>query len=128
MKETLEINYHRWASGVYPEVVLVHIDSRSRSKKVLEIIHSDVCGPITPNTYDGEKYFVTFIDDFSKEKSEFEKVCSLFDQRKKKGVINLVFIESQNQQADILTKGLPVCNFTKFRTLLGLRDFSEGGC
>lgn len=46
----------------------------------------------------------------------------------RKGVINLVFIESQNQQADILTKGLPVYNFTKFRTLLGLRDFSEGGC
>lgn len=56
--------------------------TRTRSNRVLEIIHTDVCGPITPNTYDGYRYFVTFIDDFSnftvvyliKEKGEvFEK-------------------------------------------------------
>lgn len=39
--------------------------SRVKSSRVLEIIHSDVCGPITPITHDGYKYFVTFIDDFS---------------------------------------------------------------
>lgn len=55
---------------------------RTKSKRILEIIHSDICGPITPETFDGCKYFVTFIDDFSnftavylvKQKSEvFEK-------------------------------------------------------
>lgn len=36
-----------------------------RSSRVLELIHSDVCGPISPDGLDGAKYFVTFIDDWS---------------------------------------------------------------
>lgn len=37
----------------------------TRAKKPLELVHSDVCGPITPVTWDGNKYFVTFIDDYT---------------------------------------------------------------
>ena len=47
------------------------------------------------------------------------------DNYKKKN-INLIFIESRNQQADVLTKGLPAIAFNKFRNLLGLKDFSGG--
>lgn len=36
-----------------------------KAKNFLEIISSDVCGPITPMTFDGKSYFVTFIDQFS---------------------------------------------------------------
>lgn len=39
--------------------------TRSRSTRLLERIHSDVCGPITPVAWDGSKYFVSFIDDYS---------------------------------------------------------------
>lgn len=39
--------------------------SEKRSSRVLELIHSDVCGPITPVGLYGSKYFVTFIDDWS---------------------------------------------------------------
>lgn len=38
---------------------------RRRATRPLEIIHSDVCGPITPSPWDGMKYFITFIDDFT---------------------------------------------------------------
>jgi transposase InsO family protein len=49
-----------------------------RAKKVLELVHTDICGPITPNSLGKHRYFITFIDDFSrktwvyflKEKSE----------------------------------------------------------
>lgn len=41
-------------------------NNRTRANDILEIIHSDVHGPITQTGYNGEKYFVTFIDDFSK--------------------------------------------------------------
>lgn len=36
-----------------------------RSSRVLELVHSDVCGPITPVGLNGMKYFVTFTDDWS---------------------------------------------------------------
>lgn len=64
---------------------------RRRSNKVMEIIHTDICGPITPAAYDGSGYFITFIDDFSnftmvyllKRKSEaFEKFKEYFQLRR----------------------------------------------
>lgn len=39
--------------------------TRTRATKPLELVHSDVCGPITPTTYDGYKYFITFTDDWT---------------------------------------------------------------
>jgi transposase InsO family protein len=38
----------------------------TRSEGLLEIIHTDICGPFTPSTLGGYKYFITFIDDFSR--------------------------------------------------------------
>lgn len=35
------------------------------TKRPLELLHTDVCGPITPTTYDNKSYFVTFLDDFT---------------------------------------------------------------
>lgn len=37
-----------------------------QSSEPLEIIYSDVCGPMRTETIAGSKYFLTFIDDFSK--------------------------------------------------------------
>lgn len=39
--------------------------SRKVTKKPLELVHSDVCGPISPCTYDEKRYFLTFLDDFT---------------------------------------------------------------
>ncbi len=39
--------------------------NRARSSRPLELIHSDVCGPITPQTWNKKSYFVTFMDDFT---------------------------------------------------------------
>jgi hypothetical protein len=38
---------------------------RKRGKRILDIVHTDVCGPIDIETHDGKKYFVAFLDDFS---------------------------------------------------------------
>lgn len=35
------------------------------TKRPLELIHSDICGPISPTTHDGKRYFLTFIDDYT---------------------------------------------------------------
>jgi hypothetical protein len=38
-----------------------------RATKPLEIVHSDVCGPMRTTSLGGARYFVTYIDDFSKK-------------------------------------------------------------
>ena len=38
----------------------------SRASRVLELVHSDVCGPMRVATPQGKHYFVTFIDDYSR--------------------------------------------------------------
>ena len=38
----------------------------TRSTQLLEIIHTDICGPFDVSSFNGEKYFITFIDDFSR--------------------------------------------------------------
>lgn len=39
--------------------------TRWKSDRVLELIHTDVCGPINPISSTGERYILSFIDDFS---------------------------------------------------------------
>ena len=62
------------------------VGQMARAKDVLEIIHSDVCGPFRDMSRGGFYYFITFIDDLSrfghlflmKNKSEsFEKFKKL---------------------------------------------------
>lgn len=52
-------------SCVNGKMTKLQFGTRQKSKSILEIVHSDVCGPIDPISHDGEKYFVTFIDDYS---------------------------------------------------------------
>ncbi|KAI3708868.1 hypothetical protein L2E82_38397 [Cichorium intybus] len=40
--------------------------TNERAKDLLGIIHTDVCGPFKPMTRYGERYFITFTDDFSR--------------------------------------------------------------
>ena len=37
-----------------------------QSEEVLEIVHSDLCGPIGIKSYSGEKFFILFVDDYSR--------------------------------------------------------------
>jgi hypothetical protein len=37
-----------------------------RAKKFLELVHTDVCGPMSIEAWDGYEYFITFSDDHSK--------------------------------------------------------------
>ena len=40
--------------------------SESKAKGILQIIHSDVCGPMSSISLSGYAYYVSFIDDFSR--------------------------------------------------------------
>uniref|UniRef100_A0A6N2L229 Retrovirus-related Pol polyprotein from transposon TNT 1-94 n=1 Tax=Salix viminalis TaxID=40686 RepID=A0A6N2L229_SALVM len=58
----------------------------TRSSQLLELIHTDICGPFDAPSWSGEKYFITFIDDYSRygytyllhDKAELVNVLKLF--------------------------------------------------
>ncbi|RDX66378.1 hypothetical protein CR513_54853, partial [Mucuna pruriens] len=37
-----------------------------RAKDVLELIHTDICGPFPTTSWNGQQYFIAFIDDYSR--------------------------------------------------------------
>ena len=37
-----------------------------QSEEVLEIVHTDLCGPIVVQSYTGEQIFIIFVDDYSR--------------------------------------------------------------
>ena len=37
-----------------------------RAKELLELVHSDLCGPMNVQARGGFEYFITFIDDYSR--------------------------------------------------------------
>jgi hypothetical protein len=39
-------------------------DEPTKASKLLELVHSDACGPMKTIFHGGAQYFVTFIDDF----------------------------------------------------------------
>lgn len=60
-----------------------------RAKETLELLHSDICGPISPTSSNGKRYILCFIDDFSRkawayflsEKSEAFTQFKLFKKK-----------------------------------------------
>ena len=38
----------------------------NRATDVLQLIHTDICGPFPTVSWNGQQYFITFIDDFSR--------------------------------------------------------------
>jgi hypothetical protein len=38
-----------------------------QAKKPLELVHTDICGPIKPSSIGENRYFITFIDHFSRK-------------------------------------------------------------
>lgn len=55
-------------------------ESNSRAQKPLQLIHTDVCGPIKPSSFGKNKYFILFIDDFSR------KIMGVFLEGKVRGI------------------------------------------
>ena len=69
------------------------LSTKSKAKGILDIVHSDVCGPMYSSSLSGYVYNISLIDDFSgntwiyflKEKSEvfskFKEFKALVDNR-----------------------------------------------
>ena len=60
-------SYDECESGLLGKMTKTHFTGNcERGKDLLELVHTDVCGPFRSPTRHGERYFVTFTDDFSR--------------------------------------------------------------
>jgi transposase InsO family protein len=59
-------DFHTCVDCVKGKLTRARKKGATRSEGLLEIIHTDICGPFTPSTLGGYRYFITFIDDFSR--------------------------------------------------------------
>lgn len=67
---------------------------RKRASRILEIIHSDVCGPFENKTYDGKRYLVTMIDDYS----NFTKVYTIKQKNQVPEIIKNYVEETEREK------------------------------
>lgn len=84
-------------------------DIGTRATKLLEIVHSDVCGPFPTRSLGGANYFVSFIDDLSRKVFIFAL--------KSKGEVFSKFIEFKNRaenETDLKIKILRSDNGTEY--------------
>ena len=63
----IETDYYKCATCIENKILNIPFDNnRKRAKDILEIVHTDLNGPHNIVGYRGEKYFITFIDNYSK--------------------------------------------------------------
>jgi hypothetical protein len=64
----LELNTREYAKVVHLERMprFLFQVSDSRSKEIMDLVHSYVCGPMSVPSTSGCRYYVTFIDDYSR--------------------------------------------------------------
>lgn len=74
-----------------------HIRPGERSN---DLIHSDICGPITPRGFGGGKYFITFLDDYDK-RSEVEVI-----ERKSDAFAAFKRFQLRNEHGDFTVRRL----------------------
>eukprot|EP00833_Pecoramyces_ruminatium_P016378 jgi/Orpsp1_1/1190410/evm.model.d7180000078806.1 len=72
---------------------LPHNNITPKASKLLEVIHSDIIGPINPTSIDYMKYIITFIDEFSRKSWVF----TLKDKKEATKIIIYFIIYINNQ-------------------------------
>ncbi|GAA0160582.1 hypothetical protein LIER_17103 [Lithospermum erythrorhizon] len=55
-----------WLNGKQTRIVFPK-EATWRASKLLELVHSDLCGPISPISSSGKRYFILFIDHYSRK-------------------------------------------------------------
>ncbi|KAL8160069.1 LOW QUALITY PROTEIN: hypothetical protein V2J09_001606 [Rumex salicifolius] len=86
-----------------------------RADNKLQLVHSDLCGPISPPSNSGKRYLIRFIDDFSRktwvfflaEKSETFKYFKVFKAQTKEVSTALRNLENSVTILESSEKGVP---------------------
>ena len=99
------------------QVFVTHSCGSNRAKDVLEIIHSDVCGPIENVSIGGSRYYLTFTDEFSrytfvyflKNKSDVPKYFKEFVTMVEKQTRKCVKILRSDNGAEFTNNAMSSC-------------------
>lgn len=85
--------------------------SETRSTKILELVHSDLCGPMENKSIGGAKYLLTFTDDFSRK-------TFVYFLKEKSQVLNKMveFKNMMENQTDCRIKTFRTDNGTEYVT------------
>ena len=75
----------------------------THSTRKMELIHSDVCGPMSVESIGGSKYFVTFIDDYS-------RCCAVYFMKQKSEVFE------KFKEFEAITTNTSGCGIVRLRT------------
>lgn len=81
--------------------------SGSRATELLQIVHSDVCGPMSTNSLGGNKFYVSFIDDHSR-------------------MVTVFLIKNKSQVFDCFVKFKNLCENQLNRKIKTLRTDNGG--
>ena len=65
----------------------------NRATNVLQLIHTDICGPFFTVSWNGQQYFITFIDDFSR----YGYLYLIHEKSQSLEVLKSFKVEVQNQ-------------------------------
>ena len=67
--------------------------SANRCSNVLELIHTDICGPFPTASWNGHTYFITFIDDYS----QYGYLYQIHEKAQALEVFKIFKVEVENQ-------------------------------
>lgn len=70
-------------------------NQRTQATRLLERIHTDVCGPLENDTWDGKKYILTLLDDYS----HFIKIYLLKNKHEVSECLKNYIQESENEKS-----------------------------
>ena len=102
--------------------VKFQLASTDRTKDLLEVVHSDVCGPMRTPTFGGMKYFVTFIDDKSRH-------CVVYLMRNKSENFSKFahFVKMAENKTDSRIKALRSDNGDEYKSAKFVRFCADRG-
>ena len=63
------MGYPTWTTKNFVKHARTSIQKKAEfwAKQPLELIHTDICGPITPESFNGKRYFISIINDYSRK-------------------------------------------------------------
>ena len=94
-------------------------NNRTKAREIMEIIHTNVCGPFKTTEFNEEKYFISFIDDYS-------KIARIYCIKSKDEVFDC-FVQFVNEAENLTGKRLKILKCDNGQEYLNNRIYKFAG-